>query len=492
MNNPSKPDASLLLRRIALVIFTIFPVTLALVAQVLFLVRTWDIFKAFQITLLFGVLLVPLVLIFTNPSFWATLGNHEKWLVFWVLAIAAGLRLVLLPLISTNFGSDMADIHSFAVEIVAGTANINNYSNISYAAYLSLTSLVLSFVYRIFGVSTTVAKSFLVFLSVLTTGLVYLASRKIAGIKAGFFAAFIYATLPSLICFTGVLTGDHLALPFLALAVLMQASLFKANPSNPYYVLAGYAACGFAIGFVEWFRPFGLILLLAVLISMFIFQLQRSTFLHLILSLSVLVVSYFTVSELAGVVIRNVFHAHMFSMSQKIGSYLLVGLNPDSRGRVTLEDGITIGETYQRYGNDYVAINRSLIQTAFARLDAEKLAKLFIQKFNVMWSNRIELFDYALFGSNDQEIVYLMADFEALLFLALTLFILISAIKSFYWGSHPAIFTMQLFLLGFALLVLLFEAQNRYVVVALPYLVMLGALGVNDVLLTEKSLPQQK
>lgn len=493
MKTSSRLDTLNLLRRFALVIFIIFPVTLALIAQVFFLVHTWDIFKAFQIFLLFGVLIVPFILVFTNSSLWAMLEKHENWLILWVIAIAISLRLVLLPLISTNFGSDMADIHSFAAEIAAGTADIHKYLNISYAAYLSLTSLVLSFFYKIFGVSTTVAKFFLVLLSVLTTWLVYLTGRKIAGIRAGFVASFVYATLPSLICFTGVLTGDHLALPFFVLAILIQAYLYKADLSNPYYILIGYTACGVAIGFVDWFRPFGMVLLFAMIISTFIFLFRRQTFLRLLLALSVLVTSYFAVNKLADVVIENVFHARTFSMSEKIGSHLLVGLNPDSRGRVTPEDGATIGETYQHYGNDYASINRYLIQVAFSRLDKEKLVKLFVEKFYIMWSNRIELFDYALFGSNDQEIVYLMADFESLLFLVLTLFILIGAIKSFRRKSHPAIFTMQLFLLGFAMLVLVFEAQNRYIVVALPYLVLLGILGANDVFpIMEKSLSQQE
>jgi len=486
-------DAPLLLQRVVLAIFIVMPVTLALLAQALFLVRTWDIFKAVQIFLLFGVLLAPLILLFTNPSIWTLLEKHEGWLVVWVIAIAIGLRLIFLPLISTDFISDMADIHSFAGEIIAGTADVNNYPNISYAAYLSLTSLVLSFVYKIFGVSTTAAKFFLVLLFVLTTWLVYLTGRKIAGTKVGFFAALTYATLPSLICFTGVLTGDHFALPFLVLAILIQAYLYKSDLSNSYYVLAGYALCGIAIGFVDWFRPFGMILLLAMILSTLIFQFRRGMFLRLVLALSVLIVCYFGVSKLASVVTKNVFHARTLTTFQKVGSHLLVGLNPDSRGSVTLEDGITIGETYERYGNDYAAINRYLIQTAFTRLDGEKLANLFIEKFDIMWSSHIELFDYALFGSNDQEIVYLMADFESLLYLALTAFILLGAIKSFRDGAHPAIFTMQLFLLGFAILMLVFEAQNRYIVVVLPYSILLGILGVNDMFpVMGKSSSQQE
>jgi hypothetical protein len=37
---------------------------------------------------------------------------------------------------------------------------------------------------------------------------------------------------------------------------------------------------------------------------------------------------------------------------------------------------------------------------------------------------------------------------------------------------------MQLFILGFTLLLLVVEAQNRYVIVVFPYLLLLEALGL--------------
>src|SRR3990172_8680612 len=168
MKTFSRFDFALILQRLVLVIFALFPITLAAIAQVLFIFRTWDALKAVQISLLVGVFIVPVILIFISPALWAMLEKHKNLLVLWVLAIAIFLRLALIPLISTDFGSDMADIHLFAADINSGNANLNNYPNISYAAYLSLTSLVLSFVYKIFGASTTVAKLFLVVLSVLT------------------------------------------------------------------------------------------------------------------------------------------------------------------------------------------------------------------------------------------------------------------------------------------------------------------------------------
>jgi 4-amino-4-deoxy-L-arabinose transferase-like glycosyltransferase len=483
MKNLARFDMPLVLQRLALILFILFPVTLALIAQILSLARSWDPLKVVQIGLLVAVFLIPILAIFANPSLWASLEKRPYLLVIWVLAIAIGLRIVLIPLISTDFVTDMEDIHLFASDVYAGHpfANLKNYPNIPQATYLTLTGYVLSFVYKIFGASTTVAKMFLVALSALTTWLVYLTGREVGGVRTGFVASLLYATLPSLVCYTGVLAGDHLALPLLVLAVLIYARLFKRELT--YYSLIGYALCGVVIGLVDWFRPVGMVLLVALGISVLTYQLRRRAFFQVALALIVLVISYAMVSKLSITITENIFHIKILSASQRIGAYLFVGLNPESHGGVTLDDARIIGETFQRYGVDYRAANRYLIQSAFKRLDQGELAKLLIEKFDLIWSSHIALFDYAQIGSNDQELIYLLADIESLLYLAMTLFLLVGAVAYLFRDSHPAIMTMQLFLIGFGILMLALEAQNRYTVIVLPYLILLGALGMKEAFL---------
>ena len=69
----------------------------------------------------------------------------------WVIILAIALRLIVLPLLSTNFSSDMADIHAFAVDVASGQpfANLHNYQGIPRASHLNMTGLVMSVIYRI-------------------------------------------------------------------------------------------------------------------------------------------------------------------------------------------------------------------------------------------------------------------------------------------------------------------------------------------------------
>jgi 4-amino-4-deoxy-L-arabinose transferase-like glycosyltransferase len=475
-------DAQLILHRLALVVFIIFPVTLALIAQFFRLVQNWDIVKTFQIVLLVGVFLAPIIALFAKDTFWMSIEKSRPFPALWIIVVSVTLRIVLVPLISTDFVSDMEDVHLFATDIYSGNpfANLNNYPNIPYATYLTLTGIILSFVYKIFGASTATAKFLLVFLAGLTTWLVYLTGREIAGERVGFVAAFFYATLPSLLCYTGVLVGDHFALPLMVLAILVQIRLSKSDPDKFSLYIPGYILCGVLVGLVDWFRPVGMTLLAALIISILIFQLKKRVFFQTALALVVLILSYFTISKMAIVITENMFQTVIPSLSQRIGGYVLVGLNPETTGGVNLEDSQTIGETYIRFGNDYSAANRYLIETALGRLEQGEMAKLLKEKFILVWSSHEALFDYSLLGSNDQELVYLLGDFESLLYLMITFFMLISTITSIIKKSHPAIFSMQLFILGFAILMLLLEVQNRYVLIVFPYSIILGTIGMED------------
>jgi hypothetical protein len=46
---------------------------------------------------------------------------------------------------------------------------------------------------------------------------------------------------------------------------------------------------------------------------------------------------------------------------------------------------------------------------------------------------------------------------------------------------------MQLFILGFAIWSLILEAQNRYTLVTFPYQVLLGSLGLNEIVMFVRS-----
>jgi len=172
-------DSSFLLQRIALGIFIFFPIALSIISQILLVVHSWNFIKFLLFGFLVITFLIPIFAILAKNSIWGLIEQSKYLPIFWVLGLAIVLRIVLVQLISTNFVSDMEDVHFLAVDISHGNpiANIENYPNIPGATHLNMSALVLSFVYKLLGASTASAKLFLIMLGGLSTFLIYLAGK---------------------------------------------------------------------------------------------------------------------------------------------------------------------------------------------------------------------------------------------------------------------------------------------------------------------------
>jgi 4-amino-4-deoxy-L-arabinose transferase-like glycosyltransferase len=316
--------------------------------------------------------------------------------------------------------------------------------------------------------------------------LIYLAGKQLAGARVGFIAASIYGTFPSLVCYSGVLSGEHFSLPLMALAILLYGRIKKSEKDSLAYSLIGYALCGITIGLVDWFRPGGIILVVALVITDLIYLTREKPFYHQLVPLGLLIVSYFAVSSLAVTISERYFQTDLLSTFQMRGNFIFVGLSTKDNGTLNLEDGLFALDTYKRFGDDTAAANDYLIKLAIERLKGEpvhNVLELFQSKFMRVWSNHQQLFQISLNGSNDQEFVGILSAIDSFIYLVITVFIGVNIYSTFRNRSQPSIFAMQLFLLGFAIWELILEVQNRYGIITFPYLILLGSLAMNDLML---------
>lgn len=474
--------ASFFLQRVALLIFSILPIGFGLLSQLGYLYGHWSIFQFIRIGLLVGLLLVPLIALLLKDDLWTSIEGSGYVPLLWVVLLSIALRLFFLPILSTNFTSDFEDIHNFAIDVVSGHpfANLSNYPSIPWATHLNMTGLVMSLVYRIFGTGPATAKMFMVILATLTVWLVYLTGKELANARIGFIAASIYGTLPSLVCYTGVLTGEHFALLSITLATLLYACMKRSEHKTPIYYVAGYTFCGVSIGLMDWFRPGGIILLIALITTDLIYTKRDRIFHKTLIPLMLLILSYTVVSNLAVTISERFFDTDILSTTQKRGYFILIGMNPETQGRINLEDrGISL-EAYERFKDNNAAANDYLIQLAIDRLRGKSMWDLFRSKFILIWSNHEQLFQISLNGSNDQELVEAMSNMENVISLLITLFIGVNIYASLIKRSNEGVFAMQLFVLGFAIWALILEVQNRYAIITFPFFILLGSMGMND------------
>ncbi len=480
--NPTQTKLPFFLQRIALVIFSLLPVAFALFSQLQYVFGNWPISLFLRVALLVGILLLPLLALLIKDDLWHSIEETGYIPLLWVLILAISLRLIVLPLLSTNFSSDMLDVHLFATDVVAGHpfANLAQYQGIPWAVHLDITGLITSLVYRIFGAGFATAKAFMMVVVALTVWLVYLAGRQLAGARVGLISASLYGTLPSLVCYTGVLSGEHIALLLITLSILLYGRVKKSEDDRLWYRAAGYILCGITIGLVDWFRPGGIILLTALTISDLVYLTRDRIFHKHLIPLGLLIVSYFAVSNTAVLIVENFFHTHIMSAVQQSGHFILLGLNPEHKGVINNEDRGIAFDAYKRFGNDNTAANIYLIRLALERLKGQSVLDLFQSKFNLIWSNHWQLFQISLNGSDDQEVVRLLSNVDSIIYLVITLLIGANIFFSFRNRSQPAVFVMQLFILGFAIWSLILEAQNRYAIITFPYQILLATLGMSD------------
>jgi hypothetical protein len=467
-----------LLQKSAIVLFAFLPVVFSFFAQWNYIFSIWNSSVFLGVGFLVILVISPLLILLYRSSFFNFIENKHFFLVLWLVALGVSLRLVVLPVISTNFVSDMEDIHNFAVDVAAGTplAHLQNYPNIPRSIFLNMSGLVLGGIYRIFPPSFTTAKLCMVVLSGLTIWLVHETGRKIWNSRVGFVAALTFAIFPALILYTGVLSGEHVAV-FLIVAILLLYIKVNENKGNKAYYLIGYLLIGSLIGLIDWFRPVGIVLLVSIFITDLIYVQKRDVLMTFAALAGLLVGSLF-ITNLAVRISESVFEVDVLPASQRLGHYILVGLNPETTGTINGEDYETANTTYAKFGDDHWSAQKYLIQLALERLKGHSVLNLFWVKFERMWANQDALFGYSLLGSNDQEMVMLMEYVEVFLYLLVTIFVGVHAVKSLLQRPHPAVFVMQLFILGFTLLLLVVEAQNRYVIVVFPYLLLLEALGL--------------
>jgi len=265
----------LFLQKNALSLFAIFPIALSIFVQSRHIISLIGIRKS--------LLFLPFVLLFLSPLYFfiyqkstrQRLEKLQSYAIYWIVGLAFFLRVILIYLLNTTFTSDFEDVYFFARDISIGMpfANLDKYPNIPLSLHLNMPALVLAAVFKVFGASIFVAKSFMVFLGVLSTFLVYVAGQVVSNEKVGIISAYFFALLPSTILYSGTLSGDYLAYPPMLLTIIFYGIFLKSRDGKFAHKLLIFIALGASIGLMDWFRPLGIVLISSVVIATFMSKL---------------------------------------------------------------------------------------------------------------------------------------------------------------------------------------------------------------------------
>lgn len=194
------------------------------------------------------------------------------------------------------------------------------------------------------------------------------------------------------------------------------------------------------------------------------------------------VVSYNLVSQIPLHISETLFERRIMSSSDRLGESLLVGLNPVFKGVNNLNDWDIIATARKKFGEDFNGYRQYLIAVALSRVAPAELISIFTEKFTRIWSNHEQLFFFAAYGSNDQELLDLLRNIDIIITWILSLFALIGVLSFRKNPPFTPKLAISLFILGFTIMTLLLEAQNRYITLLIPYWILLASLGFRQII----------
>jgi len=438
---------------------------------------------------------------------------REAWIIAGVFLVTVAVRAASLILFNTQPISDYMDAVQAAMTFMDGPARSLETARFPYWGFYRIT---LTALFQLFSPSVVTAKVFNLVLSGLSAVGIYLLGRKITGERRfGLAAALVYVIDAGSILYVNMPTGEHIFVALFPLAVLLFLALFSQGERSMAMRSGMALALGVVSGLMDMYKPVALILLIAMGITLALTEWLaakpaqekktrgKQIALHLIL-IAVTLAGFFATKALAFSAIEH--YAEIPPNRHGVGWTLRVGLNQASRGRVSAPLAYYMHSQYRDADEDYETVNAQLMEEALALIEGIPAGELlaFVQdKFQFTWQSNQDFLNWAT--NTQAEGSLYVYDSEAVRLLGDPLndaFLILSLVLSTLGAGYCALrrrdkgtLVMGLFILGFSLLLLAVEVQQRYRSVlasAIPFFAAYGLYAVRDGISTIRGLLRKK
>jgi len=397
--------------------------------------------------------------------------------------------------------SDYMDAVQAAITFMDGPTRSLETARFPYWGFYRIT---LTQLFHLLSPTVATIKTFNLLLSGLTAVSIYWLGRTMAKKRAfGVVAAVIFILDPANLLYINMPTGEHIFVLLFPLAILLFLALFKRTGKKLAMRIGMALGLGVLMGLMDIYKPVAQILLIAMGITLALTEWlnakpiksrrkhRKRMLLHFAL-LAIILAGFFTTKTLAFSAIEH--YAEIPPNRHGVGWTLRVGLNQESKGRVSAPLAYSMSTMYFESGEDYEAVNAVLMEAALAQIDGMPFAALFTfvqDKFTFTWQSNQDFYNWATntqietgLRGYDGERLRLLVDPLNDAFLVFTL--LLSALGASYCAikrEDKGTLVVGLFILGFSLLLLVVEVQQRYRSVlasAIPFFVAYGLTAINE------------
>jgi serine O-acetyltransferase len=302
--------------------------------------------------------------------------NKSRLALILILAFCFIIRLVAILFLNVVPESDFLTYHQMAETIANGIPLMSKYGavfphTIGYA-------MVLSVVYKIFGVSVFYIQIFNIIIATLTAYLIYKLTTRLTTSKIGLLSAFLYAIFPSFILYSELIATEML-FTLLFLIVIYLICLLNGKLSYSLVFLMGIVAA-----ITNSIRPCGPVVLFAI--SLYIIFILKEAIFKKIASILILIVIYTACYLGIYSVISNL---NGFPVAKSpVGYNIYVGGNIENYGAWNIDDASFSGSIMEKENFSPDEFHKEFLKLGIQRFIYNGFinnVKLIAIKFGLMW-----------------------------------------------------------------------------------------------------------
>ena len=430
---------------------------------------------------------------------------REALILFLLFAGTVLVRALSQAFFNTQPISDYMDAIKAATAFMDGPTRSLETARFPYWGFYRIT---LTALFDLFSPTIETVKSFNLLLAGLTAVSMYLLGKKMAGSRRfGALAALMYVIDPANLLYINMPTGEHIFALLFPIAILLFLMLFAQTERKTAIRIGLALSLGIVIGLMDIYKPMVPVLLIAMGITLALTEWlavkpaaekeKRTKRIAMdALLIVVMLVTFVSTKQVCYSAIEH--YAGIPPNRHGVGWTLRVGLNQESKGRVSAPLAYEMSTMYFESGEDYEAVRDVLIADALAQIEGMPFTEVFTfarEKFTFTWQSNQDFYNWAtntqietgLMGY-DGERLRLLGDPLNDAFLVFSL--LLSALGAGYCAlkrEDKGTLVVGLFILGFTLLLLVVEVQQRYRSVlasAIPFFMAYGLYAVRDELAT--------
>jgi len=401
-----------------------------------------------------------------NSKISSILDYTNKGTIFYIVMASLILRILWVIYIPTNPTSDFQLMYEAAADAAKGQFYMfkGNYYFARFA-HDTITVLYFSLFYRFSNNPLLLIKFVNAIYGTASVYLLYLVIKETMGKKSALVGSMIMAVFPAYVMYTSETMSENIALPFYLLSVYLFLKALKNNKNNNYLFL-----CGFSLSIGNLFRMVGPVVLIAFTMYILIdkgFKETVKTSFKIIITYTL---PLFLISQT--LIFTGITEAHLWNSKEPVITSILKGTNLEHNGRWNKDDAkIPIELNFDTKA--IKKVSKEIIIKRLTETPKYRLVFHYIVKLSSQWGiGEFGAYSPSVETADNTSVTKFMKGAKSeiniicnLFYISLLIRILIALYNKEYQCYEYMNFFFILFI-GFVLLYLITEAQERYSYIA--------------------------